>query len=214
VGYLKELPVFLSGNPLNTPNLQNGSLFSQPLLPLGPLPRLSAPVSPSSSCPLDSFSQELAVGPMKPVSISAEHLQWRPKLGVVRWPFPPRQSRRRQSTEKENETGSRKSHRDENRTSRTACTPSSSLLWHLAISEVPWADSIVKWVKLLSRVWLFTTPWTIACQAPSSAGFSRQEYWSGLPLPSPGDLPDPGIEPRSPALQADSLPSELPGNPQ
>ena len=49
------------------------------------------------------------------------------------------------------------------------------------------------------------TPWTGACQAPLSMGFSRQEYWSGLPFPSPGDLPDPGIEPRSPALQADSF---------
>ena len=53
------------------------------------------------------------------------------------------------------------------------------------------------------------TPWTIACQAPLSIGFSRQEYWSGLPFPSPGDLPDPGIELGSPALQADSLPTEL-----
>ena len=53
------------------------------------------------------------------------------------------------------------------------------------------------------------TPWTIAHQAPLSMGFSRQEYWSGLPFPSPGDLPNPGIEPRSPALQADSLPTEL-----
>ena len=50
------------------------------------------------------------------------------------------------------------------------------------------------------------TPWTIACQAPLSMGFSRQEYWGGLPFPSPGDLPDPGIKPWSPALQADSLP--------
>ena len=66
--------------------------------------------------------------------------------------------------------------------------------------------------KLLSCVWLFATPWTIACQAPPSMEFSRQEYWSGLPFPSPGDLPDPGIQPRSPALQADaSLPSEPPG---
>ena len=48
-------------------------------------------------------------------------------------------------------------------------------------------------------------PWTVACQAPRSMGFSRQEYWSGLPFPSPGDLPNPGIEPGSPALQADSL---------
>ena len=58
------------------------------------------------------------------------------------------------------------------------------------------------------------TPWTVARQAPLSVGFSRQEYWSGLPFPSPGDLPDPGIEPGSPALQADSLPSEPPGKPE
>ena len=63
-------------------------------------------------------------------------------------------------------------------------------------------------VKLLSRVRLFATPWTAAYQAPPSMGFSRQECWSGLPFPSPGDLPDPGIEPGSPALQADTLPSE------
>ena len=53
------------------------------------------------------------------------------------------------------------------------------------------------------------TPWTVACQASLSMGFPRQEYWSGLPFPSPGDLPNPGIEPWSPALQADSLPTEL-----
>ena len=64
-------------------------------------------------------------------------------------------------------------------------------------------------VHLLSRVQLFGIPWTVACQAPLSMGFSRQEYWSGLSFPSPGDLPDPGTEPRSPALQADSLPTEL-----
>ena len=52
-------------------------------------------------------------------------------------------------------------------------------------------------------------PWTIACQAPLSMGFSRKEYWSGLPFPSPGDLPNPEIEPGSPALEADSLPTEL-----
>ena len=57
----------------------------------------------------------------------------------------------------------------------------------------------------LSCVQLFETPWTVAYQAPSSMGFSRQEYWSGLPLPSPGDLPNPGIEPRSPTLQADAF---------
>ena len=56
------------------------------------------------------------------------------------------------------------------------------------------------------------TPWTVALQAPLSMGFSRQEYWSGLPFSSPGDLSNPGIGPRSPALQADSLPSEPPGN--
>ena len=55
--------------------------------------------------------------------------------------------------------------------------------------------------------------WTIAGQAPLSMGFSRQEYWTGLPFPSPGDLPDSGIKPRSPALQADSFPTELPGKP-
>ena len=69
-------------------------------------------------------------------------------------------------------------------------------------------------VKLLSRVRLFATQWTVAHQAPPSMGFSKQEYWSGLPFPSPGDLPDPGIEPRSPALQADALTSEPPGKPK
>ena len=56
-------------------------------------------------------------------------------------------------------------------------------------------------------------PQTVAHQAPLSMGFPRQEYWSGLPFPSPGDLPDPGIKPGSPTLQADSLPSEPPGKP-
>ena len=68
-------------------------------------------------------------------------------------------------------------------------------------------------VKSLSCVRLFVTPWTIAYQAPPSMGFSRQEYWRGLSFPSPGDLPDPGIEPRSPAFQADALTSEPPGKP-
>ena len=75
-----------------------------------------------------------------------------------------------------------------------------------------------KWkvkLKSLSRIRLFATPWTVAHQAPLSMGFSRQEYWSGLPFPSPGDLPYPGIEPGPPALQADSLPSAEPkGSPQ
>ena len=66
-------------------------------------------------------------------------------------------------------------------------------------------------VKSLSYVRLFATTWTVPHQAPLSMGFSRQEYWSGLSFPSPGDLPDPGIEPRSPALQADTLISEPPG---
>ena len=65
-------------------------------------------------------------------------------------------------------------------------------------------------VKSLSCVQLFATPWTVAHQALPSVGFSRQEYWSGLPFPSPGDLPYPGIEPGSPALQADTLTAELP----
>ena len=63
-------------------------------------------------------------------------------------------------------------------------------------------------VKSLSHVRLFATLWTVAYQALPSMEFSRQEYWSGLPFPSPGDLPDPGIELGSPALQADALPSE------
>ena len=70
-----------------------------------------------------------------------------------------------------------------------------------------------KKVRSLSRVRLFGTPWTLAHQAPPSMEFSRQEYWSGLPFSSPDDLPDPGIKPRSPALQADALPSEPPGKP-
>ena len=63
-------------------------------------------------------------------------------------------------------------------------------------------------VKSLSRVRLFMTPWSVAYQAPQSMGFSKQEYWSGLPFPFPGDLSNPGIEPGSPTLQADALPSE------
>ena len=72
----------------------------------------------------------------------------------------------------------------------------------------------MKWseVKSLSRVRLFATPRTVARQAPPSMGFSRQEYWNGLPFSSPGDLPNPGIKPTSPALQADALTSEPPGN--
>ena len=76
-------------------------------------------------------------------------------------------------------------------------------IYPLFSSEVKWSSSVVS---------DSATPWTVAHQAPLFMGFSRQEYWSGLPFPSPGDLPDPGIEPRSPALQADALPSEPQGN--
>ena len=61
-------------------------------------------------------------------------------------------------------------------------------------------------MKSLSHVQLFATPWTVTHQAPPSMGFSRQEHWSGLPFPSPGDLPDPGTEPAFSAWQANSLP--------
>ena len=66
---------------------------------------------------------------------------------------------------------------------------------------------------LFSHVGLFVTPWATAHQAPPSMGFSKEEYWSGLPFPSLGDLLNPGIDLRSPALQADSLPAEPPGKP-
>ena len=77
--------------------------------------------------------------------------------------------------------------------------------------ETSYKDCIVKMklkMKSLSHVRLLVTPWTVAYQSPQSMKFSRQEYWSGLPFPSPGDLPDRGIEPGSPALQADALLSE------
>ena len=67
-------------------------------------------------------------------------------------------------------------------------------------------------VKSLSHVQLFATSWTVVDQVPKSMEFSREEYWSGLPFPSPGDLSSPGTEPWSPALQAGTLPSESPGN--
>ena len=68
------------------------------------------------------------------------------------------------------------------------------------ITGLPGKSKVKVKVKSLSRVRLFVTPWAIAYQVPPSMGFSRQEYWSGLPFHSPGDLPDPGIEPGSPAL--------------
>ena len=85
-----------------------------------------------------------------------------------------------------------------------SCFSPSSEFLHIASSEV----------KSFSRVRLFATPWTVAYHAPPSMGFSRQEYWSGLPFPSPEDLPNPGIKPGSPALQTDALPSEPPGKPR
>ena len=74
-----------------------------------------------------------------------------------------------------------------------------------------WLKRLVSEVKLLHRVQLFGTPWTVAHQASPSMGFSRQGYWSGLPFPSPGDLPDPGIKLGSPTLEADALISAPPG---
>ena len=78
------------------------------------------------------------------------------------------------------------------------------------ISPIQQSESTVKEkVLVISCIQLF--PWTVACQTPPSMGFSRQENWRGLPFPSPGDLPNPETEPRSPASQADSLLSESPG---
>ena len=65
-----------------------------------------------------------------------------------------------------------------------------------------------------SRVQLFATPWNVAHQAPLTMECFRQEYWSGVPFPTPGDLPNPGIEPESPTFQVDALTSEPPGKPQ
>ena len=81
------------------------------------------------------------------------------------------------------------------------------------ISEEKNFTQVYKSVKSLSRVGLFAIPWTIAHQTPLSMGFPRQEYWSGLQFPSPGDPPDPEIKPGSPASQTDFLPSEPPGKP-
>ena len=72
---------------------------------------------------------------------------------------------------------------------------------------------VVAVISLPRGVQLFVTPWTVTHQVSLSMGFPRQEHWSGLPFPSPGDLPNTGIEPRSPALKTDSLPSEPPGKP-
>ena len=88
-----------------------------------------------------------------------------------------------------------------NKTHNLYCSfPFSTYLWYNACMHA----------KSLRRVRHFVTPWTVVHQAPPSMGFSRQEYWNGLPFPSPGGLLDPGIEPRSPALQTDALTSEPP----
>ena len=86
-------------------------------------------------------------------------------------------------------------------------TPRECSTWSFKYIHI-WSE-----VKLLSCVRLFATPWTVACQTPPFMEFSRQGYWSGLPFPSPGDLPHPEIEPRPPALQADSLRCEPLGKP-
>ena len=79
-------------------------------------------------------------------------------------------------------------------------------LYNLKIPPIPFG-SLVAQSRLTPAI-----PWTVAPQAPLSMGFPRQEYWSGLPFPSPGDLPSPGLEPGSSALQADSLPCPLPSS--
>ena len=93
------------------------------------------------------------------------------------------------------------------------CLGSISVIpWQLS-DDVIWGVSSVKVNVLVTVVSDSAIPWTVAHQPPLSMEFSRQEYWSRLPFRSPGNLPDPGIEPRSPALRADSLPSEPPGKP-
>ena len=82
--------------------------------------------------------------------------------------------------------------------------PRCLVLFHEALESKVYNESESE----VTQSCLFATAWTVAYQAPPSMGFPRQEYWSGLPFPSPGDLPNPGIEPGSPALQADALPSE------
>ena len=85
--------------------------------------------------------------------------------------------------------------------------------WGVLLLKSVWPSSQSVVAELLSRVPLFHNPynWTVACQCPLSMGFPSQEYWSGLQFRSPGDLSDPGIEPMSPTLQVNSLPTELQG---
>ena len=83
----------------------------------------------------------------------------------------------------------------------------------VALLELIYVYVYVGVLSRFSHTRLFATPWTVACQAPLSTGFPRQEYWSGLPFPSPGDLSDPGMEPMSPALAGKFFTSESPGKP-
>ena len=93
------------------------------------------------------------------------------------------------------------------------CSPPGSSVHGIFQAKVLEWGAIAFSVSCFSHIQLFVTPWTVACQAPLSMGFSRQKYWSGLPFPPPGDLPDPVIEPASPALRADSLPLSYLGSP-
>ena len=79
------------------------------------------------------------------------------------------------------------------------------------VRSLGWEDALEGGMATHSSILVWRIPWTVAHQATLSMEFSRQEYWSELPLPSPGHLPDPGIEPGSPALQVNSLPTEPPG---
>ena len=81
-------------------------------------------------------------------------------------------------------------------------------MWEMQVQSLGWEDLLEKRMTTHSRILAWEIPWTAAYQAPLSMEFSRQEFWSGLSFTSPGDLPHPGIEPVSSALQADSLPSE------
>ena len=97
--------------------------------------------------------------------------------------------------------------------------PLPSTVYFVLARKLGWSrdkECMLAWVCacLFICVWLFVTPWTSACQAPLSVEFSRQEYWRGLPFPSPGDLPDPGIKPTSPALAGGFFTTAPPGRPQ
>ena len=92
--------------------------------------------------------------------------------------------------------------------------PRSPALEHRVFTTGPRGKSLTPYKVLVAKSCLtLTTLWAVACQAPLSMEISRQEYWNGLPFPTPGNRPNPEIKPRSPALQADSLPSEPPGKP-